>query len=111
VSEIEQEVKQHDGTQLQAIHDVLQDPIAVHANMLRGGIAKPSPTNIWHLYGRELFDAMPHEFRQAARERALDEAAEVAFKYPFTDHEHSNPAVCWNAAQEIASQIRKLKEG
>ena len=48
---------------------------------------------------------------QAARKRALGEAAEVAFKYPFTDHEHSNPAVCWNAAQEIASQIRKLKEG
>jgi len=40
--------------------DVLSDPMAVHVNMLRGGIAKPSPVNIWHLYGdRALVDAMP----------------------------------------------------
>lgn len=30
---------------------VLADPIAVHLNMLRGGIAKPSVANIIHLYG------------------------------------------------------------
>jgi len=98
VSEIEQEARQHDGMQLQSIHDVLQDPIAVHANMLRGGIAKPSPTNVWHLYGRELFDAMPHEFRQAARERALDEAADPSW---------SRVA---DGAEDIADAIRKLKE-
>lgn len=39
---------------------VLSDPTAVHLNMLRGGIAKPSPANIWHLYGdKALIDAMP----------------------------------------------------
>lgn len=45
------------------IMDLLSDPVAVHLNMLRGGIAKPSPANIWHLYGRALLDAMPSEFR------------------------------------------------
>jgi hypothetical protein len=29
---------------------VLQDPVVVHLNMLRGGIAKPSVENILHLY-------------------------------------------------------------
>lgn len=31
----------------------LSDPIAVHANMLRGTIAKPSPGQIVHIYGVE----------------------------------------------------------
>lgn len=43
--------------------ELLSDPTAVHVNMLRGGIAKPTPANIWHIYGRELLDAMPDEFR------------------------------------------------
>jgi hypothetical protein len=30
--------------------DVLMDPVAVHLNLLRGGIAKPSVDNIAHLY-------------------------------------------------------------
>ncbi|MGM5018689.1 hypothetical protein [Tardiphaga sp. 367_B4_N1_1] len=33
--------------------DALQDPVAVHLNMLRGGIAKPSWQNIQHLYADE----------------------------------------------------------
>jgi hypothetical protein len=32
---------------------VLADPVAVHLNMLRGGIAKPSIRNIIHLYGAD----------------------------------------------------------
>ena len=32
---------------------LLQDPNAVHINMLRGSIAKPSVGQIIHLYGRE----------------------------------------------------------
>jgi hypothetical protein len=35
----------------------LQDPVTVHVNMLRGGIAKPSITNIIHLYGAEALTA------------------------------------------------------
>ena len=46
----------------------LRDPATVHVNMLRGGIAKPSPTNIWHIYGRELLADMPKEY--AAEEKA-----------------------------------------
>jgi hypothetical protein len=30
--------------------EMLRDPVAVHLNMLRGGIAKPSWANIKHLY-------------------------------------------------------------
>lgn len=46
----------------------LADPVAVHANMLRGGIAKPSPANIWHLYGDEaLLAAMPESARALAQ--------------------------------------------
>ena len=47
----------------EALREVLADPQAVHLNMLRGGIAKPSPVNIWHIYGKELLDAMPDEYR------------------------------------------------
>jgi hypothetical protein len=33
--------------------ELLQDPIAVHLNMLRGTIAKPTIENIIHLYGKD----------------------------------------------------------
>ncbi|RVT93746.1 hypothetical protein [Sphingomonas crocodyli] len=47
---------------------VLSDPTAVHLNMLRGGIAKPSPVNIWHLYGDEaLLADMPESARALAQ--------------------------------------------
>lgn len=36
----------------------MQDPVAVHANMLRGTIAKPTVDQIIHLYGREAFQPM-----------------------------------------------------
>jgi hypothetical protein len=42
------------------LEEALGDPATVHVNMLRGGIAKPSPASIWHLYGDEaLVAAMP----------------------------------------------------
>lgn len=36
----------------------LTDPVTVHANMLRGTIAKPTVDQIIHLYGREAFQPM-----------------------------------------------------
>ena len=40
----------------------LADPVAVHANMLRGTIAKPSIDQIIHIYGRDaLMRAMDAE--------------------------------------------------
>ena len=39
--------------------DALTDPNTVHVNMLAGRIAKPSPAQIWHIYGAELLAAMP----------------------------------------------------
>lgn len=50
--------------ELTDIKAALEVPANVHVNMLRGGIAKPSAQSIWHLYGRELLDAMPDDYRQ-----------------------------------------------
>lgn len=48
----------------------LSDPVTVHANMLRGTIAKPTVEQIIHLYGREAFQPMI----DAAVAKALEEA-------------------------------------
>jgi len=36
-----------------ALREALADPNAVHANLLRGSIARPSVSQIIHVYGRE----------------------------------------------------------
>jgi hypothetical protein len=45
------------------IEAALSDPNAVHVNMLRGTIAKPSPAQIWHIYGDTLLADMPDDVR------------------------------------------------
>lgn len=41
--------------------EALRDPNAVHVNMLRGGIAKPSLAQIIHIYGRDaVAEALSH---------------------------------------------------
>jgi hypothetical protein len=40
--------------ELERVERVLADPMAVHVNMLRGSIAKPSAAAIRHVYGKEL---------------------------------------------------------
>jgi hypothetical protein len=57
----------YDALEAQALQiAVLSDPAAVHLNMLRGGIAKPSVPNIWHLYGEEaLLAEAPEHIRTA----------------------------------------------
>lgn len=42
---------------LRAEVERLRDPVAVHANMLRGTIAKPSLAQILHLYGADAIRA------------------------------------------------------
>lgn len=54
----------------------LADPIAVHANMLRGTIAKPTVEQIIHLYGREAFQPMIDA--AVAKENARAERLEAA---------------------------------
>ena len=51
------------------VHD-LTDSVTVHANMLRGTIAKPTVDQIIHLYGREAFQPMI----DAAVAKALEDA-------------------------------------
>ena len=50
------------------IEAVIKDPVAVHLNMLRGTIAKPSIENIIHLYGRDALIA-------ALQSRAFEDGA------------------------------------
>jgi hypothetical protein len=37
--------------QLDEIRSVISDPVAVHLNIMRGTIARPSDANLWHLLG------------------------------------------------------------
>lgn len=39
--------------EIERLRAVMSDPAAVHINMLRGAIAKPSIRNIVHLYGAD----------------------------------------------------------
>lgn len=43
--------------------EALKDPNAVHVNMLRGGIARPSHAQIWHIFGAGLEQDMPDDVR------------------------------------------------
>ena len=47
--------------------DLLRDPIAVHANMLRGTIAKPSLSSFLHAVGGEALTALNETVRIASR--------------------------------------------
>ena len=52
--------------ELARTNEALRDPAAVHVNKLRGGIAKPSARNIWHLYGEKaLIAEAPEHIRSA----------------------------------------------
>lgn len=55
---------------------VLSDPSAVHINMLRGGIAKPSVANIIHLYGDQVLCAAEERDRYKAALEPFADAAE-----------------------------------
>lgn len=60
-------------TELEAL---LADPIAVHANMLRGTIAMPSFANIKHLYAAEVAKARAEDAALIAASLALKEIVE-----------------------------------
>jgi hypothetical protein len=84
---------------------LLSDPTAVHANMLRGTIAKPTWDQIKHLY--------PDDVR-AERKAALEEAAKVA---EGTAEPKGERGVLWqhhslydNMRAHVATAIRKLGE-
>ncbi len=53
------------GTVTDELSERLKDPAVVHINMLRGGIAKPTPTQIGHLYrGAEAVEVVNELKRQ-----------------------------------------------
>jgi hypothetical protein len=72
----------------------LTDPVVVHANMLRGTIAKPTWKQIKHLY--------PEQFPDAAPSR--EAIARVIFPNAFLDeHEKSPPIRIWTQAMQEAA--------
>jgi len=75
----------------------LSDPIAVHRNMLRGGIAQPSIANILHLYAGKVVDAA-----RATAMQARCEALEAALREMSAN---CCPALCQNcsANRDIAN--------
>lgn len=63
----------------------LTDPVAVHVNMLRGTIAKPTVEQIVHLYGREAFQPMIDVAIAKALEKACLAVSEHA-DWPEDEH-------------------------
>lgn len=63
----------------------LSDPVTVHANMLRGSIAKPTVEQIVHLYGREAFQPMIDVAIAKALEKACLAVSEHA-DWPEDEH-------------------------
>lgn len=62
-----------------ALQPDLTDPVVVHANMLRGAIAKPTLDQIIHLYG---VDALCRALVPViSREAALDEMARLGQEF------------------------------
>lgn len=64
-AELIQPLYAHPPTSYGAAEDALKDPVTVHINMLRGGIAKPTPTAIGHLYrGADAVEVVSEVMRQ-----------------------------------------------
>jgi hypothetical protein len=78
----------------------LSDPAAVHVNMLRGTIAKPSWEAIKHVYAAEA------EAERAIVERALSFINYVIDGYPRGDISHQDYRVCvYTAALDCKGAI------
>lgn len=63
--------------------DLLIDPNAVHMNMLRGTLAKPSVDQIVHIYGPEALAASPDVAKLVgdAEARGMERAAGMCARY------------------------------
>jgi hypothetical protein len=61
--------------ELSTQNELLSNPIAVHINMVRGVIAKPSWENLRHLYPR-IYD-LEHEARRASAHPSQDYRSET----------------------------------
>jgi hypothetical protein len=99
------------------LREVLADPAAVHVNMLRGGIAKPTVAQIWHLYGAELLAAMPAEHLSAAlrqvEQRAYERAAQMAKTVDLFDGDrlkNSDPRVTISTAIRALATLALIRD-
>jgi hypothetical protein len=91
----------HGVAQAEALPD-LTDPVVVHANMLRGTIAKPTWEQIKHLYPEQFPDAAATPSNTALPSR--EAIARVIFPNAFLDeHEKSPPIRIWTQAMQEAA--------
>lgn len=74
---------------------LLKDPIAVHANMLRGGIAKPSVNNILHLYPGELVKAETLATAEAERDAMRERWDAFVGDWPSGGRNQTETALLW----------------
>lgn len=86
----------------------LSDPVTVHANMLRGSIAKPTVEQIVHLYGREAFQPMIDVAIAKALEKACLAVSEHA-DWPEDEHGRTEQVDLFarviNAIREITPAV------
>jgi hypothetical protein len=85
------------GTEtVETLREKLQDPIAVHLNMLRGDIAKPSWANIKHLYP-EQFPDEPQTLPMQPTESMLNAARDWSIKKYGRGIGNDAAIGCWQA--------------
>ena len=91
-----------------AIQAALQDPVAVHANMLRGTIAKPSIEQIIHLYGVDaLCKALaPVIVREATPSTPIDLSQSAVDDMAWTLDHMGDPG---SRTRHAAAMLRALK--
>lgn len=85
--------------ELEAGLEKLQDPNAVHANMLAGKIAKPSWVQIQHLYPREAAQSVrvkPLEWPEFSEGMTYLQARQAPFGRPYSVRRYTERAV-WTA--------------
>jgi hypothetical protein len=87
--------------------DRLSDPDAVHLNMLRGTIAKPSLAQIAHIYGDEWTAAIAAAEAQGLR-MAADHFATLAQATPLGAENKERGASVYNWTRWAEKQVRAL---
>ena len=104
--------------ELAAVSELLKDSDVVHLNMLHGKIAKPTPTQIGHLYGgeqavevvREVIRQNPEAAAALRQSPSVEEVARVIFNhcYEASYGDTSEMMDEWAHCEDIARKVAAL---